>query len=219
MPPPNTRVQRTRSSPSAPHSPLTRQPLGVTSPDDSTPPDRRICRCRSCRALSVDTSGDGADLVVSGPNVALMWRAIRVTVGLFSAVILVGPFVLLVRPMSLVPGLFFVIAFLIEAVTIERRLDLAIFFQLPDTCVFLGAALLLVWVASPHNWSIAPPNVLQVFKCLPNSPPAYCKKAAPVRWHRRARRAYGATDRTTPQASTACRTCDMVCAALPWRRS
>jgi hypothetical protein len=26
--PPNTRVQRTRSSPSAPHSPLSRQPLG-----------------------------------------------------------------------------------------------------------------------------------------------------------------------------------------------
>ena len=28
--PPNTRVQRTRSSPSAPHSPLTRHPLGAT---------------------------------------------------------------------------------------------------------------------------------------------------------------------------------------------
>ena len=27
-PPPNTRVQRTRPSPSAPHSPLTRHPLG-----------------------------------------------------------------------------------------------------------------------------------------------------------------------------------------------
>ena len=27
--PPNTRVQRTRSSPSAPHSPLTRYPLGT----------------------------------------------------------------------------------------------------------------------------------------------------------------------------------------------
>ena len=26
---PNTRVQRTRSSPSAPHSPLTRSPLGA----------------------------------------------------------------------------------------------------------------------------------------------------------------------------------------------
>jgi hypothetical protein len=26
---PNTRVQRTRSSPSAPHSPLTRHPLGA----------------------------------------------------------------------------------------------------------------------------------------------------------------------------------------------
>ena len=31
-PRPNTRVQRTRSSPSAPHSPLTRYPLGRRKP-------------------------------------------------------------------------------------------------------------------------------------------------------------------------------------------
>src|SRR5215813_1288377 len=48
---------------------------------------------------------------------------------------------------------------------------------------------------------------------------ACCRRVVLARWHRRAPHAYEARDRTTPGASTSCRTLDMVCAAMPSHKS
>jgi hypothetical protein len=83
---------------------------------------------------------------------SVVWRLTQALVGFTTAVILVGPLVLIARPNSPKYGVIFVAAFLaFEIVATEPASDLASLFQLPDTWVFLATSVALIWVAATRN--------------------------------------------------------------------
>jgi hypothetical protein len=84
----------------------------------------------------------------------LMWRGVQVFVALVSVLVLVLPFVLVLRPSSPRLGFVFVGSFVASEVVYQVVLrgapdDLLGLFQLPDTWVFLVTSLgLFFWVSS-----------------------------------------------------------------------
>ena len=86
------------------------------------------------------------------PTSKLMWRGMQVLVGFVSALVLVGPLVLIARPNMPSYGFIFVAAFFsFELFAVERAEDLASLFQLPDTWVFLVTSVALIWWASSRR--------------------------------------------------------------------
>lgn len=82
----------------------------------------------------------------------VIWCSIQSLVGFVAAILLVGPLVILVRPYSPHCGFVFIVAFLVfESVAVEHSADLLLLFELPDTWVFLGTSLGLIWWASPSR--------------------------------------------------------------------
>ena len=83
----------------------------------------------------------------------LEFRGLQVLVGFISAVVLVLPLVLLLRPPSPRLGLIFVAAFLVSLIAAHVAVggtaeNLALLFQLPDTWVFLATSMALFWWAA-----------------------------------------------------------------------
>ena len=86
----------------------------------------------------------------------LMWRATQAFVGFASAVILVLPVVLLLRPRSLRDGFLFIAGFLASEIPLHLTFGgtaqtLLAMFALPDIWVFLISSLGFFWWASTRN--------------------------------------------------------------------
>ena len=90
------------------------------------------------------------------PSSRLVFAAMQACVGFVSALILVLPLALALRPASFRLGVLFVAAFLVSVVVGHIAFggtyaDLLLLFQLPDTWVFLVSSLVFFWWASSRK--------------------------------------------------------------------